>query len=95
MNLFRSRRSNSSAQVARQRLDILLVHERRSISHTDLMALLRDDVIALTSRYVDVNPDTVQITVNRGANVFRLAIDIEIPHRTRTSARPNVGEPVL
>ena len=84
MNLFRSLRPNSSAPVARRRLDILLVHERRSISHTDLMALLRDDVIALTSRYVD--PDTVQITVNRGAHVSRLTIDVEIPNRVRTTA---------
>ena len=86
MNLFRSFRPVSSAPVARQRLDTLLAYERRSISHTDLMVLLREDVIALTGRYIDVSPDMVHMTMNRGANVSRLTIDVEIPNRVRMTA---------
>ena len=80
MRLFQFLRPVSSAPVARERLQILLEYERNLVSQTDLIAVLREEILAVVSRHVTVDPDKVQISVDRGANVSTLAVDIEIPN---------------
>ena len=77
-NFFRP--AGSSAPVARERLQILLEYERKLGSHVDLIAVLREEILEVLSRHVTVDSDKVQITVDRGAHVSTLAVDIEIPN---------------
>jgi cell division topological specificity factor len=86
MRLFRFLRPVSSAPVARERLQILLEYERKMGSHTDLVAVLRAEIFAVVARHVTIDPDRVQIKVDRGAKVSILAVDIEIPNKTRATA---------
>ena len=86
MNPFRFPRPISSAPVARQRLQTLLEYERRVVSQTDLIAVLRAEICAVVARHVTIDPDRVQIKVDRGAKVSILAVDIEIPNTTRATA---------
>jgi cell division topological specificity factor len=81
MNLFSFARRRNSAPVARERLQILLEYERRVISQTDLVAVLRQEILAVISRHVAVDPDKVQVTIDRGAAVSTLAVDIEFPNK--------------
>jgi cell division topological specificity factor len=80
MKLFSFFRPVSSAPVARERLQILLEYERKLGSHVDLIAVLREEILEVLSRHVTVDSDKVQITVDRGAYVSTLAVDIEIPN---------------
>jgi cell division topological specificity factor len=75
-NLFR----RASAPVARERLQILLAHERMAYSHPDLLGVLREEIIAVIGRHVAFEPDRVQIKMDRGKSVSTLAVDIEIPN---------------
>jgi cell division topological specificity factor len=89
MNLFRFFRPAASAPVARERLQILLEYERKQGSQTDLFALLRAEILEVVSRHVNVDPDKVQVTVDRGPKFSTLAVDIEIPNsgsKVRASA---------
>ena len=81
MMLFSFMRRRASAPVARERLQILLEYERNMNSQVDLIAVLRQEILAVVSRNVTVDPDRVQVSVDRGANVSTLAVDIEIPNR--------------
>jgi cell division topological specificity factor len=69
----------SSAPVARERLQILLEFERR-IGGSDLLALLRDEIIAAISKHVTLDPDKVQVKIDRGKNVSMLEVDVEVPN---------------
>jgi cell division topological specificity factor len=69
-----------SAPVARERLQILLAHERNTSKQPDLLDVLRDEILALISRHLSFDPDKVQIKVDRGKSVSTLAVDIEIPN---------------
>jgi cell division topological specificity factor len=80
MKLFNFFKPASSAPVARERLQILLEYERKLGSHVDLIAVLREEILEVLSRHVTVDPDKVQISVDRGAHVSTLAVDIEIPN---------------
>jgi cell division topological specificity factor len=81
LNLFR----RGSAPVARERLQILLAHEREERNHPDLLGVLREEILAVISRHVAFDPDKVQITMDRGKTVSTLAVDIEIPNRRHAS----------
>ena len=79
MNLF-TWLSRGSAPIARERLQILLAHERNERDHSDLLGVLREEILALISRHVTFDPDKVQIKMDRGKSVSTLAVDIEIPN---------------
>jgi cell division topological specificity factor len=87
MMLFGFMRRRASAPVARERLQILLEYERNMDSQIDLIAILRQEILGVVSRHVTVDPDRVQVSVDRGANVSTLAVDIEIPNRPKRAAR--------
>ncbi len=80
MSLFNLWSRRGSAPVARERLQILLAHERALIGQTDLVAVLREEILAVISRHITVEADRVQVKMNRGDTVSTLEIDIEVPH---------------
>ena len=85
MSLFKFLR-RGSAPVARERLQILLAHERcSSRGQTDLLGLLREEILAVISRHVSFEPDKVQIKMDRGKSVSTLEVDIEIPNGFSTA----------
>jgi cell division topological specificity factor len=69
----------SSAPVARERLQVLLAHERIARSKPDLLGLLREEIMAVIARHVSFEPDKVRIKLDRGVSVSTLEVDIEIP----------------
>jgi cell division topological specificity factor len=75
-NLFR----RGTAPVARERLQILLAHERSARSQPDLLGILREEILAVIGRHVSFEPDRVQIKMNRDKSVSTLEVDIEIPN---------------
>lgn len=79
-----------SAPIARERLQILLAHERNAGSHPELLGVLREEIIAVIGRHVPIDPEKVQIKMDRGKSVSTLAVDIEIPNRNqRPSEAPH------
>ena len=79
MSLFKLFR-RGSAPVARERLQILLAHERVARSQPDLLGVLREEILAVISRHVSFEPDKVRIKLDRGKSVSTLEVDIEIPN---------------
>ena len=86
MRLFRFLRPKSSAPVARERLQILLEYERNLVGQTDLIAVLREEILAVVGRHVTIDRDKVQIRVDRGAELSILAVGIQSPNETRMTA---------
>ncbi len=68
-----------TATVAKDRLQILLAHERTTTGRSDLIALLREEIIAVITKHVAVDRDKVQVKMERGDSVSTLEVDIEIP----------------
>jgi cell division topological specificity factor len=75
-----------SAQNAKERLQLVLIHDRTDLTAVELDAL-KDDIIAAISRYVDIDPDGVQIGVEREGREQRLVADIPL----RSVARRRTG----
>src|ERR1700722_8371761 len=70
----------ASAPVARERLQILLAHERGLRGQPDLLELLRAEILAVVSRHVSFDPEKLNIRMERGNDVSMLEIDVEVPN---------------
>ncbi len=75
-----------SAPVARDRLKVLLAHERSFAGKPDLVGLLRDEILAVLRKHVAVDPERVRVTADRAGKVSTLTVDIEIPMDFRRAA---------
>jgi cell division topological specificity factor len=71
---------SSTAVVARERLQIVLSHERMARGQSDLIALLREEILVAVAKHVLIERDKIHISMERGENVSSLEINIEIPH---------------
>jgi cell division topological specificity factor len=70
----------TSAPVARERLQILLAHERGIVGgKPDLVSQLREEILAVVRRHIMVEQDNVQVKMNRDSDISTLEIEIEIP----------------
>ncbi|QDH13216.1 cell division topological specificity factor MinE [Formicincola oecophyllae] len=93
MNLFNrllgKRPAAPSARVARDRLKILLVDERRGGHGGDnqLIEKLRTEIMAVLSRHVPVQQDMVHIKLDRKQDCSTLEIDVEMPEQLASSAK--------
>jgi len=81
MRLFFPVLHRRSAHIARERLKILLAHERQERFQPDLLGILHEEILAVIRRHVSFEPDRVQIRMNRDKSVSTLAVDIELPNR--------------
>ncbi|MDE2515109.1 MAG: cell division topological specificity factor MinE [Rhodospirillales bacterium] len=69
----------SSAPVARERLQILLAHERTLTGKTDLVAILKEEILAVIAKHIAVESDKVQVKLDRQDSISTLEIDIQMP----------------
>lgn len=79
MSLFNFFNKRTSAPMARERLQVLLAHERATVGHSDLVAQLREEILAVIAKHVQVDGDMVSVKMDRGEQVSTLEVDIEIP----------------
>ena len=96
MNFFNLFKRGGSAPVARDRLQILFAHERSAPSSPDLLAVLREEILAAGARHVESEPAGVSVQMNRGNRISTLEVEIEIPNSVRAlSSRGRRKRPLL
>ncbi len=78
MSIFGFLGKKRTAPAARERLQVLLAHERSSTS-SDLVALLREEILAVIAKHVQVDSDRVRVKMDRDEHMSILEIDVEIP----------------
>ena len=74
-----------TASVAKERLQIILAHERsgRSAATPDYLPALQRDLVAVISKYVKIDPSHLKVNVERQDNLEVLDIKIELPEVAR------------
>lgn len=68
-----------SAPVARERLQVLLAHERALSGRSDLAAVLHEEILTVIAKHIAIDRDKVNVKLDRGQKVSTLEIDIEMP----------------
>jgi len=78
-------RQKQSAESAKERLQLVLIHDRTDLTSTELN-VLKDELLQVISRHVDIDRDAVQIDVEHDGRAQRLVADIPLRSVTRRRA---------
>ena len=70
-----------TAGVAKERLQIILAHERsgRNAATPNYLPDLQRDLVAVISKYIKINPDDIKVHLERQDNLEVLEVKIELP----------------
>ncbi len=79
MRFFKFFNKNKSAPIARERLKLLLAHERTSTGRSELISRMRQDIVAIIARHVGIKAEDVRVKINRRDAMFILKIDMDVP----------------
>ena len=80
LDFFRGQRKEPpSASAAKERLQIVLAHERIGRTREDFLPKLQQELVAVVARYVAIDPGKVNVNLDRGGDMSTLAIEIELP----------------
>jgi cell division topological specificity factor len=77
INFFK--RPHTTAPVARERLQILLAHERAVAGKSDLIAILREEILGVIAKHFPVEHDGIKVKMERGEAVSTLEVEVDIP----------------
>ena len=74
-----------TAGVAKERLQIILAHERsgRGRSRADYLPALQRELVAVISKYVSIRPEDIKVHLDRQDNLEVLEVKIELPDAVR------------
>jgi cell division topological specificity factor len=75
-----------SANSAKERLQLVLIHDRTDLTPAELESL-KDDLIQTISRHIDIDPTAVTIDVARDGRSQRLVADIPLRNVSRRRGR--------
>lgn len=82
MDFFTRKRSASSAK---ERLQLVLVHDRTDLTPSQLESL-KDDLLKAISQYIEIDPDAVRIELEKDGRSQRLVADIPLKSTSRHRA---------
>jgi cell division topological specificity factor len=78
----------NSAESAKERLQLVLIHDRTDLTPAELDSL-RDDLIETISRHVEIDAQAMQFGVEHDGRSQRLVADIPIKSASRGRRRSN------
>jgi cell division topological specificity factor len=84
MSFFTRKRS---AESAKERLQLVLIHDRTDLTPEEMEAL-KDDLVKTIARHIEIDPDAIQIGLEREGREQRLVADIPL---TGASSRRRAG----
>ncbi|MBR0653561.1 cell division topological specificity factor MinE [Plastoroseomonas arctica] len=88
LDIFRGRKPvAATAGAAKERLQIVLAHERIGRTREDFLPKLQAELVAVVARYVAIDPGKVAVNLDRGGDMSTLAIEIELPGPRGLAAR--------
>ena len=80
-SFFKQEKKKNTASLAKERLQILIAHEHsdQSKKGPDYLPKLRDELMVVIRKYVQVSESDVNVKVESGANFDTLELNITLP----------------
>lgn len=76
---FRSKKQPNSASVAKERLKIIVAHERGQRTEPDYLPSMRKEIIEVIRKYVPIEQDQVSIQLDSNENCSVLELNVTLP----------------
>jgi cell division topological specificity factor MinE len=78
LSFFRTR-EQPTAGLAKERLQILLAHERADLSGPDYLPRLKNELLQVIAKYVAVDNEKIAVSLANSGSVSVLEVNIELP----------------
>lgn len=78
---FLKRERKKSASVAKERLQIIVAHERGQRSQPDYLPRLQQEIIDVISKYVPIDREQVHVALDNQDDCSILELNITLPDR--------------
>ncbi len=89
MSLFNYlKKRNSTASVAKERLQIIISHERSQRNTPDFIPKLQEEILEVIAKYVPINRQKVSVNVERIGNGSVLELNVTMPDQQMASEAP-------
>lgn len=82
-DLFRSRPKNT-ASIAAERLRIIVLQERAAEGRPDYLPMLRRELLEVIRKYVNVDPDAIDIQITHEGQGEVLELSVALPEKPAT-----------
>lgn len=80
IDYFKSHKNKKdSAALARERLQIIISHQRVAVSGRDYIPMLQRDLLAVIAKYVEIDQDQVNVAVEKKGDRSILELNIALP----------------
>ena len=79
LDVFRREKKENSAAIAKERLQILVTHERTSVETPDYLPAMEQDILAVVRKYVPVGQDNVTIHFENNDDISILEVEVTLP----------------
>ncbi|MFM1891579.1 MAG: hypothetical protein RLZ44_656 [Pseudomonadota bacterium] len=83
LDYFRAKKSSGSAAVARERLQILVAHDRAGRDAPSYLPQLQRDILKVLRKYVAVDPGAVTVNIEHDRHHEVLELNIVLPEAGR------------
>ena len=80
------RSNRQSANEAKERLKLVLIHDRTDLSQEEL-DIMKNELLAVISKHVEIEPAAVKITMKQEGREQKLTADIPL----KTTGRRKIG----
>ena len=82
-SFFRQEKKKNTANLAKERLQILIAHEHADNSKKppDYLPKLRDEILVVIRKYVNVSDKDVNVNVEKGDDYDVLELNITLPDK--------------
>ncbi|WP_319379980.1 cell division topological specificity factor MinE [Thiomicrorhabdus sp.] len=74
-------RKKKSANQAKDRLQILLAHERSERKAPDYLPKMREEILQVIAKYVEIDQDQLQISVDEENGFEVLELNLVLPEK--------------
>ncbi|MCL5289643.1 MAG: cell division topological specificity factor MinE [Bacillota bacterium] len=85
LNRFFGRETASSKNVAKERLRLVLVHDRANVS-PELLSSLKNDLIKVISNYMEIDEKALEVSLDSNDQQVALVANIPVKRMKRTKS---------
>ena len=83
------RRPTQSASIAKERLQIVLAHERAGRDAPEFLPLLQKEILTVVAKYLDVDDDMIKVQLEKIGGTSVLEINVELDNaRVKIRSKP-------
>ncbi len=77
---FKSKKKNS-ASIAKERLQIIVAHERNTRDQPDYLPQLQQELLEVIRKYVAIEDDQVQVQLDKNDSCSVLELNVTLPEQ--------------